>query len=66
METHLKAGGLRDAGSNMTALRSLKGVTSSKPRRLNASEIVSLRQAKGEISKRVRVLSAAHPKRNGA
>ena len=53
MEPNLKAGGTNALDSILTALQSLKLVTSSTPRALTESEIRLLRQSKHEVAKRV-------------
>jgi hypothetical protein len=56
MESNSKTGGTNGLASATSALQILKGMTSSGPRRLTASEIVLLRQSKAEVGKRVREL----------
>ena len=56
MDESLKNGGENGSGSATSALRALKRITSSGPRRLTESEIELLRQTKVEIGRRVREL----------
>ena len=58
MEKNSKTGGANGSVSDLTALQSLKRVTCSIPRMLNASEIELLRQSKQEVASRVRELVA--------
>ena len=56
MNSNSNTGGKNVLASDTSALQALKHVTWSGPRRLTASEIVLLRQSKGEVSRRVRQL----------
>ncbi len=57
MEKNLNIGGNLSSVSGLSALQSLKHVTCSTPRMLNASEIKLLRQAKREIAQRINELA---------
>ena len=63
MEKNLNIGGNNSSVSGLTALQSLKHVTCSTPRMLNASEIKLLRQAKREIAQRINELTQRSKRR---
>ena len=56
MDESLKNGGENGSGSATSALRALRHITCSKPRRLSESEIELLRRSKFEVRERIEAL----------